>query len=221
MIRKRRRTSALLGILFLTCIPVLLLQSGLFSVRTVELRGLPDAQMDQLRPLARTLVGRNLLKIELADAARALASAGWVRDLRIRKVLPSRLEITVQVRRPVAVYVGPAGEALVDAAGTLYCGPALEGPCLALTGDAHNPSVRDLAGFLARTEGLERQLAGVDVAPDGQVRFLDRRGYWLTVDLATARECLPQFEALLDQCPGYASAGAVDIRRPGRFIITG
>ena len=221
MIRKRRRTSTLLGVLVFTCLPVLLLQSRIFAVRTVEVRGLPAGQADQLKSLSRVLLGRNLLNLELADAARALGPAGWVRDLRIRKVLPSRLEITVEARRPVAVYVGPGGEALVDAAGTLYCGPALEGPCLALTGDARNPAVRRLAAFLAGTEGLERQFAGAHVSPDGEVRFLDRRGHWLTVDLDTAAECLPLFETLLEECPGYASAGAVDIRRPGRFIITG
>jgi hypothetical protein len=221
MIRKRRRTSALLGVLFLTCVPVLLLQSRLFAVRTVAVEGVPRDQAAQLQSLCRTLEGRNLLNLELADATRALAPAGWVRDLRIRKVLPSRLEITVEARRPVAVFVGGGGEALVDAAGTLYCGPSLEGPCLALTGDARNPAVRRLAAFLAGTEGLERRLAGVHIAPDGEVRFLDRLGHWLTVDLDTAAECLPLFETLLEECPGYASAGAVDIRRPGRFIITG
>lgn len=221
MIRKRRRTSALLGVLFLTCVPILLLQSRLFAVRTVAVEGVPLEQAAQLRSLCRTLEGRNLLRLEMADASRALAPAGWVRDLRIRKVLPSRLEITVEARRPVAVFVAGGGEALVDAGGTLYCGPPLDGPCLALTGDAKHPAVRRLAAFLAGTEGLERRLAGVDIAPDGEVRFLDRLGHWLTVDLDTAAECLPLFENLLEECPGYASAGAVDIRRPGRFIITG
>ena len=90
MIRKRRRTSALLGVLFLTCVPVLLLQSRLFAVRTVAVAGVPQAQAAQLQSLCKTLVGRNLLNLELADATRALAPAGWVRDLRIRKVLPSQ-----------------------------------------------------------------------------------------------------------------------------------
>jgi hypothetical protein len=144
-----------------------------------------------------------------------------VRELSIRKVLPSRLEITAEARRPVAVFVGPGGEALVDASGALYCGPPLEGPCLALTGEARHPAVRRLAAFLAAHEGLERRLAGADVGPDGTVRFLDRGGQWLTVDLDTAGESLAMFEALLEECPGYAAAGAVDIRRPGRFVITG
>jgi len=221
MIRKRRRTSALLGVLFLSCLPLLLLQSRLFAVRTVEVRGLPADQAGQLRTLTQTLLGRNLLNLDLAEVTRALAPAGWVRDLRIHKVLPSRLEISVEARRPVAVFVGPGGEALVDASGTLYCGPTLEGPCLALTGDVRNPAVKRLAAFLARSEGIEKQFAGADVAPDGEVRFLDRRGHWLTVDLDTVAECLPLFETLLEECPGYGSAGAVDIRRPGRFIITG
>jgi len=221
MIRKRRRTSTLLGVLFLTCVPVLLLQSRLFAVRAVEVKGLPDAQTEQVQALARSLVGRNLLNLGLADAERALAPAGWVRDLRIRKVLPSRLEITARARRPVAVFVGPTGEALVDPSGTLYCGPPLDGPCLALTGDARNPVVRRLAAFLARQEGLEQRLAGAHVAPDGEVRFLDRMGHWLTVDLDTAGVSLLLFETVLEECPGYASAGAVDIRRPGRFIIMG
>lgn len=221
MIRKRRRTSALLGVLFLSCLPLLFLQSRLFAVRTVEVRGLPADQVDQLRSLSRVLLGRNLLNLDLAEVSRAMGPAGWVRDLRIRKVLPSRLEISVEARRPVAVFVGPGGEALVDASGTLYCGPALEGPCLALTGDARNPVMRRLAAFLAKAEGIEKQFDGAYIASDGEVRFLDRRGHWLTVDLDTAAECLPMFETLLEECPGYASAGAVDIRRPGRFIITG
>jgi hypothetical protein len=221
MIRKRRRTSTLLGVLFLTCVPFLLLQSGLFAVRTVEVRGLPREQADQLRPLAGALMGRNLFRLELADAARALAPAGWVRELSIRKVLPSRLEITAEARRPVAVFIGPGGEALVDASGALYCGPTIEGPSLALTGEARHPAVRRLAAFLAAHGGLERRIAGADVGPDGTVRFLDRGGQWLTVDLDTAGECLAEFEALLKECPGYAAAGAVDIRRPGRFVITG
>ncbi len=221
MIRKRRRTSTLLGVLFLTCVPLFLLQSRLFAVRAVEVRGLPADEEEQLRPLTRALEGRNLLSLKLDDAARALEAAGWVHDLHIRKVLPSRLEITARSRRPVALFVGAGGEALVDPSGTLYCGPPPPNPCLVLTGEARHPAVRALAAFLARSEGLERRFAGAHVAPDGEVRLLDRRGHWLTVDLATASECLALFETLLEECPGYASAEAVDIRRAGRFVITG
>lgn len=96
-----------------------------FALQTIRIEGLarvPDSAIDRaLEPFLHV----NLLELDLDAVAAAIRAEPWVRDVRIRRVLPRTVWIRIQERVPVARIARADGVALVDAAGEVL--PALAG----------------------------------------------------------------------------------------------
>ena len=221
MIRQRSHASRVLGTLALSFIPILLVNSALFSVRTVRVMGVSEAQQRQLQSQVNRLKGRNLLRLTLQDARGVFGSVGWIQDVGIKKVLPGRLEITLAARKPVGIWADAKGEALVDACGHLYIGSPGEACGPVITGPAKGGDLRAVAEFLSANADLAGRLIAVELRDAGGIVFQDGFGHRLLVDLSTARQSLELFERTIRECPVFDTAGLVDVRRPGRFIILG
>jgi cell division septal protein FtsQ len=221
MIRQRSQARKVLGTLALSCIPILLVNSALFSVRTVQVTGVTAAQERQLLPQVNHLRGHNLLRMTLQDVQGVFGAVGWIQDVGIRKILPGKLLVTLTARRPVGFWSDAKGEALVDASGHLYIGGPADAAGLVITGPAKRGDLGAVAEFLSANPDLAARLSVVELgAPSGTV-FQDRFGHRLLIDLSTARKSLELFEHTIRECPVFDGAGLVDVRRPGRFIILG
>jgi len=221
MIRHRSPVRKVLGTLALSFIPILLVNSALFSIRAVRVEGLSETQRAQVKPQLARLMGRNLLRLSLEDVRAVFGAVGWIRDVEIRKVLPGSLQVRVVARRAVGLWMETSGEALVDSAGNLYIGDRSEADGPVLTGHPKGGDLRALAEFLSENEGLARRLTSVEWTLQGEMIFLDGFGHRLLVDLSTARPSLELFERTVRECPVGDPAGLVDIRQPGRFVHLG
>jgi cell division septal protein FtsQ len=97
-----------------------------FELRTIRVEGLarvPDTTIDlALEPF----LGANLLELDLDAVAEAIREEPWVEDVRIRRVLPRTLWITIEERTPVARIARAEGDALVDVTGELLTSRANE-----------------------------------------------------------------------------------------------
>jgi POTRA domain, FtsQ-type len=137
--RRRRRSPLLalakpLGIAALTVALPLSLGSWLLTSHQFQLHGIdvgrepaPWAAAARVpapwvRQALAPLLGRNLLRLPLAEVRQRLASNPWIATAEVAKELPDRLRVTVAERRPAVLLRGGAGaghDALLfaDAAG--------------------------------------------------------------------------------------------------------
>lgn len=103
-----------------------LLTSPRFALAQVEVTTGGRISSSWVRRTLEPLVGRNLLRMPLAEVDHLLTSHPWVAGVEIHKALPDRLEVSVRERQPAALIV--RGEELwyADADGSLIA-PAAEG----------------------------------------------------------------------------------------------
>lgn len=110
--------------------------SRLFTLERIELdgtvRAAPDAVLAGIAPL----VGRNLLQLDLDEAAARARENPWVRDAAVKRLLPHTLRVTVEERKPAARALVDASVLVVDETGAVLgpAGPGLPDDLPVLTG---------------------------------------------------------------------------------------
>jgi len=111
----------------------LLVRSPLFPLREVELRGmLAHTTGAEVEQAMRGRVDGNFFAVDLAQPRAALEQLPWVRRVRVRRIWPDRLEVTLEEHVPLARWgdlgmVNVQGERFAgrsDAALPLFTGPA-------------------------------------------------------------------------------------------------
>lgn len=111
--RRRRRVLAVAGgVVLVVVIGLVLLVSPVLSVRRVDVDGavyVDYFEGDRLDAVVDSIRGEPILSVDLDAARRELESFAWVRAVRIRRDLPSRVVIEVDERRPVAWLTGADG----------------------------------------------------------------------------------------------------------------
>lgn len=80
-----------------------LLTSPRLALRTVEVTGNDRVAAWEVRVLGGLKDGQNLLSIDLKETARQIRRHPWISDVRIRRLLPDRLQIDLQEREPIAL----------------------------------------------------------------------------------------------------------------------
>jgi cell division protein FtsQ len=145
-------------------------QSGRFDVGDITVRGnryVPTGEiLESLAPLRHA----RLLQVDLDDARARVATSPWIADARVRRVLPSTLDVEVVERRPLGM--GRIGDrlVLVDASGLViddfgpqyadFDLPIIDG----LEADAVGGAGQPLRG--ARAALASRVLSGLVQQPD-------------------------------------------------------
>ena len=101
----RARTIVLLFALLAAAIGLyaLALESSIFAVRSVAIRGAPPALARQVRAAVNQFEGRSLVGLSSAAVERAVLSIPSVRGVRVNRDFPNTLQIDVQRELPVAV----------------------------------------------------------------------------------------------------------------------
>ena len=93
--------------------------SPLLAVRKVSVRGAAHARPAELIARSGLLVGQNILRVDLAAAARGVESSPWVISASVSRRLPMTVEVEVVERRPAAKIVLGASY-LVDVEGKVF-----------------------------------------------------------------------------------------------------
>ena len=89
--------AALLG---LWLVPGLLMTAPYLRIDTIAVQGNTRMSNGEVLALAGELRGQNILRADLHTYRDRLATAGWVRSVALRRVLPSTVEIIVEEREP-------------------------------------------------------------------------------------------------------------------------
>jgi cell division protein FtsQ len=112
---RRIRLWGLLGVCLLIVIGVCAWFTPALSVRTVKIDGLVAVPEQQVRDQLEIPSGRSVLRIDTTSMAKRVASIPKVRTVRVQRVFPSTVKVTVAERAPILFFDSPQGAHLVDA----------------------------------------------------------------------------------------------------------
>ena len=255
--RRRRRSPLLalakpLGIAALTVALPVALGAWLITSRQFQLHGIDVAAARAPWPAAARvpapwvrqalapLLGRNLLRLPLAEVRQRLAANPWIAAAEVAKELPDRLQVTVAERRPAVLLRGGAGaghDALLyaDAAGRPIAAvgsPAEEEAArrrgLLVVGLPRLAAATAVAGALRLADQLRRLRPGWTAALS-QIDVVDEDDYQLRVEGlpcpllvrgSRLADNLVRFEQLLPELRRrYPALAAVDLRFSRRIVI--
>ena len=96
------------GVLLGTVIVIILLgwllrESVLFAVKEISIEGGERIKPEEVRSLIGIRVGENIFAADLRGAEKTLLRLPWIRRVRVRRALPSRIIVSLEERRPFAV----------------------------------------------------------------------------------------------------------------------
>lgn len=157
-------------ILILIISGYVLLQSPIFEVHQVLVRGNEFLSEDQIITVANIGIGENIFKVDLNMAVANLKMISMVKEVRADRSLPSTIVFTVQERKPLGLLPAREGFIKVDGEGIYLQKAGASTPGLpVLTGieyDLPNP------GQPVRSEKLDDALAVIKGLPASVVTNL-------------------------------------------------
>jgi hypothetical protein len=99
----------LLGVCLLVVIGVFAWFTPALSVRTVKIDGLVAVPEQQVRNQLEIPSGRSILRIDTTSMAKRVASIPEVRTVRVQRLFPSTVKVTVAERAPILFFDSPQG----------------------------------------------------------------------------------------------------------------
>lgn len=162
-----RLSFAALVLLGIWLVPGLLMTTPYIRIDTIAVQGNQRMSNGEVLALVDELYGQNILRVDLRTYQHRLATAGWVRAVAIRRVLPSTVEIIMKEREPSGLARFGHQLYLIDEAGTVIA--------------PHGPGSADVD--LPIVTGLPNTDGAMD---DGRVRLATRVLNALRVDPAIA-----------------------------------
>jgi cell division protein FtsQ len=147
----------------------LVLGAPALQISRISVHGNHRLSNGEVLALVDGLRGRNILTIGLAEWQRRLLSSPWVEEARLRRVLPSRIDIVIRERAPIglgrlsgALYLVDAEGVVIDEFGPSYADldlPMIDG-LAAIPGDGAS------AIDEARARLAARVIAALEARPD-------------------------------------------------------
>lgn len=144
--------------------------SGL-ELREIEIVGNDQLTTEMIQKQAHLSEGQPLLLVSLSETSAQLRALPEVRHVRVQRVLPDRLIITIDERRPVAIWQHNGSYKLIDQDGIILENRALDSSvknALLVVGEDAPKHTQDLRSWLEATESLAKQV-------DSAVRVGKRR----------------------------------------------
>ncbi|MCL6558116.1 MAG: FtsQ-type POTRA domain-containing protein [Firmicutes bacterium] len=169
--RRRKNWNLVESIFFIFLVLItgfVLLNSPVFEVRTIQVRGNQFLDEERIRAVAGIGTGVNIFKADLKAASAGLRLVPMVKDVRITRSLPSTVVIKIQERKPLALLPVKEGFIEVDSEGVYLRQSGAGTPGLpvitGVRGEMPEPGqpVRDekLKHALSVVEGLPAEAVG-------------------------------------------------------------
>jgi cell division protein FtsQ len=147
----------------------LVLGAPVLQVSRISMRGNERLSNGEVLALLDGLRGRNILTVDLDEWQQRLLASPWVEEARVRRILPSRIDVQVHERRPIGLSRLAGALYLVDARGVVIdeYGPNYADLDLPLIdGLAAAPSEATSAVDEARARLAARVIAALESRPD-------------------------------------------------------
>ncbi len=166
---------SVLGIVLVVGLIAVAWFSPLLSVRTISVEGLGVLPEEQIVTALAIPEGRPLLRVDTDAAAKRVAQIPRVAQVRVQKVYPSTVKVTVTERLAAVFFDSPQGTHLMDSLGVDY---AIEPPLIGVPRlKVANPSASDpatlaaLAVLASTPPPLRAQLGEVAAASISDIRL--------------------------------------------------
>jgi hypothetical protein len=91
----------------------------MFTIAGVDVKGVRSMRDEDIREVATMFTGQNVFRVDLGAATRRVMADPWVRDVRIERRLPNRINMFVTERVPRAVLHASNGKYLIDGEGVV------------------------------------------------------------------------------------------------------
>lgn len=147
----------------------LVLGTPALQISRIVVRGNERLSTGEVLALVSGLQRRNILTVDLDEWRKRLLSSPWVEEVKLRRLLPSTIEIEVSERRPMGIGRVVGGLYLVDARGVIVdeFGPNYSDLDLPIIdGLASKPAAGAPAVDEHRASLAARLLAALDARPD-------------------------------------------------------
>lgn len=93
--------------------------SSALALRRVEVVGNTHVTKEELAAASGLVPGTNLLVLSTGRVASKIESLAWIRDVRVERIIPSKVRITVTERTAAAKVLLPGGAYIVDEEGVV------------------------------------------------------------------------------------------------------
>ncbi len=197
-------------------------EAGLVLVE-LELHGAAQLAVADVQDALDLEPGMPLLELDVHAARDRLQALGWVERATVRRRLPDRLVVEVREHRPLAVWLGPDGPALVAASGVAV-------PTERLVDHVHLPRLVGAAApaaaprlmqALAASPDLVARLERMERLPSERWRLRFRPGVRIELPPGPVEPAVARLIALQDEADILGRAvGVVDLRVADRVVVT-
>jgi len=89
------------------------LASSYFQIKEIRWSGIKQINKKELNHQFQFVLGQNLSHLSIADVHTSILTNRWVKEAIVRKVFPSRVDITLTERVPAAVEIDPASNRMI------------------------------------------------------------------------------------------------------------
>ncbi|GGP48915.1 cell division protein FtsQ/DivIB [Saccharothrix coeruleofusca] len=169
----RRRAVALLTLLTVLGLGYAVWFTSLLGVRVVEVEGLVELEPAAVREAADIGPGEPLARLDVEAVTARVRELPRVADVRVERVLPGTVRLTVRERVPVAVLKSADGAHLVDSTGKDYATVAQEPaglPELKVSGDRRATDAA-VSVLIQLPEGLRDEVLAVSAGTGADVEL--------------------------------------------------
>lgn len=204
-----------------------------FTVQSVRITGNNFVTMEELSPYLQRVKGNNIFKLDIADMANRLRNNPWIKDVSVRRELPSSIAINIVERTP-AVYINSKnGLYLSDEEGILlgekgvssFGLPVVYGISLEGTGTGKKTNSEALFSAirikkeLSSIPWIELPLTGIEV--DGRSDItLHMRGYRIKLGHDRYKDKLRRFNEIAGDLNGKGIPyKEVDLRFDNQVVV--
>ncbi len=204
-----------------------------FTVQSVTITGNNFVTMEELSPYLQRVKGNNIFKLDIADMANRLRNNPWIKDVSVRRELPSSIAINIVERTP-AVYINSKnGLYLSDEEGILlgekgvssFGLPVVYGISLEGTGTGEKTNSEALFSAirikkeLSSIPWIELPLTGIEV--DGRSDItLHMRGYRIKLGHDRYKDKLRRFNEIAGDLNGKGIPyKEVDLRFDNQVVV--
>jgi cell division protein FtsQ len=112
-----RRWTVLIVFVCVLAVVYVVLFTGVFGVRTVEVEGVTGLTPDEVRNVAAVEMGQPLIRLDTDEIAARVATLPRVAKVQVERSWPTTVTVQVTERTPVGFVRRPDGVHMVDAAG--------------------------------------------------------------------------------------------------------
>ncbi len=204
-----------------------------FALRRIEVEGAVRLSPEDVRKRLARFEGRNVLDVDLEEAAAAVASDPWIARASLMRVLPDSLQVKIEERKPAVLALIRGTVHVVDDGGFVI-GPAAAGFVLdrpLLTGldrldrDALRKALvvgsAAIAGLGSASPALAAEASEIDLSRPDRLRVVPRgRGPVLLLDPERIESNVADYLSLRGEIESrWGEMSRVDLRWKDRISI--